>query len=69
MRGVSGVLIVTARCSDECRWFSQRGNGIMAKLPAVVSCDELAAFVAAPCEKCGQQVRVATEPWDGKVAV
>lgn len=57
------VLIVTAECDPQiCTYFSQRGNGINVRLPAIVEREDLMRFLEEPCEVCGQQVRVVTEP-------
>ena len=58
------LLISTAECDPKvCRYFSQRGNSIHRKLPAKVDRLVLMEFLKDPCERCGKQVRVATEPW------
>jgi hypothetical protein len=58
------VMVHTAECDPEvCRWFGQRGNGIMGKFPGpYIDTDTLMEFLKEPCERCGKQVRVYTSP-------
>lgn len=58
------VMVHTAECDPRmCTYFSQRGNGIMAKFPEpYIDVAVLMDFLKQPCEKCGEQVRVSTSP-------
>ena len=59
---VSLIFVKTGECDPEiCRLVSQRGNGVMRLYP-VWERKALEAFLRKPCPRCGQQVRVATEP-------
>lgn len=65
------VMIHTAECNPKvCTYFSQRGNGIMAKFPGpYIDVGVLKEFLEQPCERCGEQVRVSTSPRPSETAL
>ena len=59
--GNRGVLVLQAHCNDEvCRYFSQRGNGVLAHFSGVSDPEQVRAYIAKACQQCGEQPRVET---------
>ena len=62
--GAQGVLVLQAHCNDEvCRYFSQRGNGVLAHFSGISDPREVRAYIAKPCQRCGEQPRIETSSY------
>ena len=62
--GNRGVLVLQAHCNDEmCRYFSQRGNGVLARFSGISDPQQVRAYIAKACRRCGEQPRIETSSY------
>ena len=62
--GDRGVLVLQAHCNDDiCRYFSERGNGVMARFGGISDSQEVREYISNPCPHCGEQPRIETSSY------